>query len=47
MGFDSDNLPVGLQLIAKAWDEETLLQTADAYQQVTDFHQQLSPIAKA
>ena len=47
VGFDADNLPVGLQLIAKAWDEETLLQTADAYQQVTDFHQQLSPIAKA
>lgn len=47
VGFDGDNLPVGLQLIAKAWDEETLLQTADAYQQVTDFHQQLSPIAKA
>lgn len=47
VGFDGDNLPVGLQLIAKAWDEETLMQTADAYQQVTDFHQQLSPIAKA
>ena len=47
VGFDGDNLPVGLQLIAKAWDEETLLQTADAYQQVTDFHQQPSPIAKA
>ena len=47
VGFDGDNLPVGLQLIAKAWDEETLLKTADAYQQVTNFHQQLSPIAKA
>lgn len=47
VGFDADNLPVGLQLIAKAWDEDTLLQTADAYQQVTDFHQQLSPIANA
>lgn len=47
VGFDGDNLPVGLQLIAKAWDEDTLLQTADAYQQVTDFHQQLSPIANA
>lgn len=47
VGFDADNLPVGLQLIAKAWDEDTLLQTADAYQQVTDFHNQLSPIASA
>ncbi len=47
VGFDSRGLPVGLQLIGKAWDEETLLTTADAYQQVTDFHKALSPIAKA
>ena len=47
IGFDGQNLPVGLQLIGKAWDEDTLLQTADAYQQVTDFHNQLSPIASA
>lgn len=46
IGFDKANLPVGLQLIGKAWDEETLLTTADAYQQVTDFHKNLSPIAK-
>jgi len=37
-GFTSDNLPIGLQLIGKHFDEETLLQTAYAYEQSTDWH---------
>lgn len=36
VGFDKQGLPVGLQLIGKAWAEDTLLETADAYQQVTN-----------
>lgn len=36
----SDNLPVGLQLIGKSFDEETLLRVGDAYQRVTDWHTQ-------
>lgn len=36
-GF-SDNLPVGLQLIGKPFDEATLLRVGDAYQQITDWH---------
>ncbi len=46
IGFDNMGLPIGLQLIANHWQEDTLLQTADAYQQVTDFHQQVSPISQ-
>lgn len=46
VGFVNE-LPVGLQLIGKHWAEDTLLQTADAYQQVTDFHKQLSAIAQS
>jgi aspartyl-tRNA(Asn)/glutamyl-tRNA(Gln) amidotransferase subunit A len=38
-GF-SDNLPVGLQLIGKHLDEQTLFQVAHAYQQVTNWHKQ-------
>ncbi len=36
-GFDQNNLPIGLHLIGKAWDEETLLKTAFAYEQSTEW----------
>jgi len=37
-GFDQDGLPIGLQLIAGAFAEERLLQTAYAYEQATEWH---------
>jgi aspartyl-tRNA(Asn)/glutamyl-tRNA(Gln) amidotransferase subunit A len=37
-GFTSDNLPIGLQLIGKHFDEESVLQVAHAYEQSTDWH---------
>jgi len=37
-GFDKNNLPVGLQLIAPHFREDLLLKVAHAYQQVTDWH---------
>ena len=39
-GFDSNNLPIGLQLIGKPWDEATLFKTSYAYEQSTDWHKQ-------
>ena len=33
-----EKLPVGLQIFAKAFDEETMLRVGDFYQSVTDFH---------
>ena len=38
-GFDSKNLPIGLQFIAKAFNEETLLNAAYAYEQNTKHHE--------
>jgi len=36
-GF-SDNLPVGMQLMAPAFQEEKLIRVAYAYEQTTDWH---------
>jgi len=38
VGFDGDNLPIGMQLMAAHFREDLLLQTAHAYQQVTNWH---------
>jgi aspartyl-tRNA(Asn)/glutamyl-tRNA(Gln) amidotransferase subunit A len=39
-GF-SNNMPVGMQIIGKHLDEQTLFQVGHAYQQATDWHKQL------
>ncbi len=44
-GFDGTGLPVGLQLIGKPFDEATLLRTAHAYQQATEWHRRVPPTA--
>lgn len=38
-----DELPVGLQLIGKKWDEATIFRVAKAYQSVTDWHTRRPP----
>lgn len=37
-GFTSRGLPIGLQLIGRAFDEQTILSVAHAYQSRTDWH---------
>ena len=37
-GFTRNGLPVGMQLIGRAFDEATLLQIGAAFQRATDFH---------
>lgn len=37
-GFDSNNMPVGLQFISAAFEEKKLLQIAYSYEQNTEFH---------
>ncbi|HEX7394635.1 MAG TPA: Asp-tRNA(Asn)/Glu-tRNA(Gln) amidotransferase subunit GatA [Anaerolineaceae bacterium] len=39
VGFDSQGLPIGMQLMGPHFDEEVLFRLAHAYQQVTDWHQ--------
>ena len=38
VGFDKNNLPIGLQLIGPRFREDVILRAAHAYQQVTDWH---------
>nr|WP_207952351.1 Asp-tRNA(Asn)/Glu-tRNA(Gln) amidotransferase subunit GatA [Paenibacillus turpanensis] len=44
-GF-SGGLPVGLQIIGKAFDEMSVLRVAHAYEQSTDHHKQRPPLLK-
>ncbi len=37
-GFTSEGLPIGLQLVGRWWDEETVLRAAHAYEQATDWY---------
>lgn len=37
-GFDSNNMPIGIQFIASSFDEAKLLQIAYTFEQNTDFH---------
>lgn len=46
VGFNSNRLPVGLQLIGNHWQEDRLFMVANAYQEITDWHKKLSPVAE-
>lgn len=46
VGFDKNQLPIGLQLIGNYWSESQLLSIVHQYQQQTDWHLQRSPIAQ-
>jgi aspartyl-tRNA(Asn)/glutamyl-tRNA(Gln) amidotransferase subunit A len=43
-GFSKDQLPIGLQLVGRPFDEETVLRAAHAYEQATDWHFRRPPI---
>jgi aspartyl-tRNA(Asn)/glutamyl-tRNA(Gln) amidotransferase subunit A len=43
-GFSNEGMPIGLQLAGRPFDELTVLRTAYAYEQATDWHQRRPPI---
>ena len=44
-GFTPDGLPVGMQVSSRPGSDSTTLRLAHAYQQATDWHQRIAPIA--
>ena len=43
-GFSATGMPMGLQIVGKPFDEETVLRVAHAYEQNTDWHNCWAPI---
>ncbi len=37
-GFDKENMPIGMQLIGRPFEEGTILSAGNAYQSITDYH---------
>jgi aspartyl-tRNA(Asn)/glutamyl-tRNA(Gln) amidotransferase subunit A len=44
-GFGDHGLPTSLQLMGRAWEENTILAAARAYQSLTDWHQRHPPVS--
>jgi aspartyl-tRNA(Asn)/glutamyl-tRNA(Gln) amidotransferase subunit A len=44
-GFSGDGLPIGMQIIGKAYDESTVLRVAYAFERATDWHRRSPEIA--
>jgi aspartyl-tRNA(Asn)/glutamyl-tRNA(Gln) amidotransferase subunit A len=44
-GFDDHRLPISVQLVGRAWADDTLLAVAHRFQQVTDWHSRRPPTA--
>ncbi len=43
-GFSAKGLPIGMQLVAKPWDEATLFQAAHAYESSTEWHKKTAEV---
>ena len=43
MGFSDEGLPMGLQILGRAYDENVVLAVASAYQRLTDWHARHPP----
>ena len=45
-GFSNEGLPIGLQVMAKRYDEEAVFKAAYAYEQHTPWHTMIPPVGK-
>jgi aspartyl-tRNA(Asn)/glutamyl-tRNA(Gln) amidotransferase subunit A len=45
-GFSRENLPIGMQIVGRPFDEALILRLAHHYQQVTDWHRRMAAASK-
>ena len=45
-GFTKNGLPIGLQIVSRPWGESKALNAGHAYEQATEWHLQISPLAR-
>jgi aspartyl-tRNA(Asn)/glutamyl-tRNA(Gln) amidotransferase subunit A len=45
-GFSSEGLPIGLQIVSRAWNESGVLRAGYAFQQATDWHMKKPTLVK-
>ena len=45
-GFSAGGLPIGMQVVGRPFDEPRVFKVADAFQQITDWHLRVPPIAQ-
>jgi aspartyl-tRNA(Asn)/glutamyl-tRNA(Gln) amidotransferase subunit A len=45
MGFNADGLPLSLQIAGRPFEEDVLVQVGDAFQQTSDWHLRVPPLA--
>lgn len=45
-GFSKENLPIGLQIVSRAWNESGVLRAGYSYQQATEWHKKKPALAK-
>ena len=43
-GFSREGMPIGLQLVGRAWEDARLLRAAHLYEETTDWHNETPPI---
>jgi aspartyl-tRNA(Asn)/glutamyl-tRNA(Gln) amidotransferase subunit A len=46
-GFTKDNLPIGLQIVSRAWNESGILRAGYSHQQATEWHKQKPAMVSA
>ncbi len=45
-GFSKENLPIGLQIVSRAWNESGVLRAGYSYQQATEWHKKKPELAQ-